>query len=66
MAMSLSFFHGLLFLFGITLAFINVKASNFILSLAFGLIYLSIGVFNIASAIVVRFEFALQVTPQVL
>lgn len=45
----------LLFLFGITLAFINVKTSNFILSLAFGLIYLSIGVFNIASAIVVRF-----------
>ncbi|KJG38741.1 membrane protein [Photobacterium angustum] len=46
---------GLLFLFSITLAFIDVKGSNFILSLAFGLIYLSIGVFNIASAIVVRF-----------
>ena len=49
------FLKGLLFLFSITLAFIDVKGSNFILSLAFGLIYLSVGVFNIASAIVVRF-----------
>ncbi len=47
---------GAIFLCGAIVALINVKSSNILLSLAFGLVYFAVGIFNISSAFVVRFS----------
>lgn len=50
------FFKGGIFLFGAISALVNIKFSNILLSITFGLTYFSVGFFNIASAWVVRFS----------
>ncbi|PSV57135.1 hypothetical protein C9J41_12020 [Photobacterium sp. GB-50] len=48
-------FKGLIFLCCAIAALVNIKFSNILLSATFGLTYISVGIFNIASAWVVRF-----------